>query len=201
MHIGVSPEWMMVIITAIYVCATVLILIANNKSVKIAQEQFEEMRREYEEHNRPIIEIELDLKQRIMYALKFINRGTKTANHVKIILDNDFLCSIKGFNGAYQLKEQMGKECIIGVGQCYELFLFDVDQKANEELLPISGTVIYEADGKKYTAEYSIDIKNYMTFFSKETEEEKLRKLIAKQNTEICRLNKTIATIADTQKS
>ena len=201
MQIRVTPEWAMVVITAIYVIATILIFIVNHKSVRVAREQIEEMRREFKENNRPRIEIEVDLKQRVMYALKFVNRGFKTAYHVKINLDKDFVESIRGFKGSYEIKEQIGKECIIGAGQHYNLFLFDIKEKNNENLVPVCGTIEYENDGERYNADFNIDLKNYMTFFSDETDEEKLRKLIDKQNAEIARLNETVSIIADQYRS
>lgn len=195
--VTITAEWAMVIITAIYVLATILIFLANKKSVRVAQEQVEEMRREFDENNRPRVEVELDLKQRVMYALRFTNRGAKTAYNVKINLNSDFLDSTKGLYGADQLADQVGRDCIIGIGQEYELFLFDVKQKKNDTLLPVSGSIHYEADGKEYNDSFSIDIRNYMTFFSCETENEKLLELIDKQNAEISRLNETISVLAN----
>lgn len=195
MHINISADGAMGVITAVYVVATILIFIANYKSVKIAREQVAEMRHEFKENNRPRIEIELDLKQRVMYALKFVNRGAKTAYHVTIHFDDDFLESTRGLKGSCLLMEQIGKECIIGAGQHYEMFLFDVEKKEDETLLPVSGTIEYEADGERYSGDFAIDLKNYMSFFSSETEEEKLRKLIDKQNAEISRLNETISIV------
>lgn len=45
-------DWIMVGITAVYVVATVLILLANRKAVKAAKEQLEESKREFEETRR-----------------------------------------------------------------------------------------------------------------------------------------------------
>lgn len=45
-------DWIMVVITAIYVITTVLILLANRKAAKAAKEQLEESKREFEETRR-----------------------------------------------------------------------------------------------------------------------------------------------------
>ena len=47
-----NADWMMVIITAVYVIATIFIMLANQKSAKSAKEQFAEMKREHEETSR-----------------------------------------------------------------------------------------------------------------------------------------------------
>ena len=44
-----NADWMMVIITAIYVIATIFIMLANQKSAKSAKEQLAEMKHEHEE--------------------------------------------------------------------------------------------------------------------------------------------------------
>ena len=56
-------NWLMVIITAIYVIATIAIWIANNKSAKLTEEQLEETKLQFEETKRlecmPFLQIEL----------------------------------------------------------------------------------------------------------------------------------------------
>ncbi|MBR4550519.1 MAG: hypothetical protein IKO83_11475 [Oscillospiraceae bacterium] len=47
-----NAEWAMVIITIIYVIATIAIFIANNKTVKITREQLEESRHQFAEQRR-----------------------------------------------------------------------------------------------------------------------------------------------------
>lgn len=47
-----TADWAMVIITAIYVVATVFIMFANQRSAKSAKEQLAEMKREHEEASR-----------------------------------------------------------------------------------------------------------------------------------------------------
>lgn len=119
----VSADWVMVIITGIYVVATILIFITNRNATIAAQEQVAEMKKEFEDNNRPIIEVELDLKQRQMYTLQLVNRGNKTAYNVSVEFNDDFLESIEDFDGYYQLKNQVNRKCIIGVDQHHDIFL------------------------------------------------------------------------------
>lgn len=52
-------DWLMVIITAIYVIATIFICTANVKSAKAAREQTEEMKRQFLAINRPSVSAEI----------------------------------------------------------------------------------------------------------------------------------------------
>lgn len=52
-------DWLMVIITLIYVIATIFICRANIKSARASKEELAEIKRQYEEENRPHIEVEL----------------------------------------------------------------------------------------------------------------------------------------------
>ena len=48
-------DWLMVIITAIYVVATIFICLANIKSAEATREQLAESKRQFEEGNRAYI--------------------------------------------------------------------------------------------------------------------------------------------------
>ena len=54
-------DWLMVIITAIYVVATIIICYFNGKSAKAAKMQTDEMIRQYNIANRPNVTIHFDI--------------------------------------------------------------------------------------------------------------------------------------------
>ena len=88
-------DWAMVLLTAIYVIATILICYFNYGATKVSREQAAEMRRQYEEENRPYITVELIYERKAFYGLRFFNHGKRLANHVKIQLDQAFVDSLK----------------------------------------------------------------------------------------------------------
>lgn len=194
----VSADWVMVIITGIYVVATILIFITNRNATIAAQEQVAEMKKEFEDNNRPIIEVELDLKQRQMYTLQLVNRGNKTAYNASVEFNDDFLESIKEFDGYYQLKNQVNRKCIIGVDQHHDIFLYSVHYKDDARALPISGKVSYESEGRKYANDFRIDLRNYMTFFSFQSNEDKLRQEIILLKDEVKRISEGIEGLTKT---
>ena len=66
-----NADWAMVIVTGIYVVATIFICWANIKSAKASKEQLCEMQRQYTEANRPIIEVEFHYIQKNMVCCPF----------------------------------------------------------------------------------------------------------------------------------
>lgn len=83
-------DWAMVVLTAIYVLATILICYYNYGATKASRDQAAEMRRQYEEDNRPYITVELIYERKVFYGLRFSNHGKRLANHVRIQLDQTF---------------------------------------------------------------------------------------------------------------
>ena len=179
-------DWLMVSITFVYAVVTGLILIANNKSAKIAKEQVDEMQREFEESNRPRIKVELQLINRCAIVLRFCNNGRLTAKHVRIAFDDECIDSLPEKEFAEQLRNQKGKECIIGAGQHYDMFL-GTRALIKAEKKPIEGyfTYTYNDCDKTITEDFYIDIDNYNTFFTMDDDTDKLLKTLREHNKEI----------------
>lgn len=159
-------DWLMVIITAIYVGATILICRANIKSVKASKEELDEMKRQYSEENRPRIEVELCYEKKLFFFLRLVNHGKLNAQHVKIEIDDEFINNLPEENCKELLLAQKQKEGIIGVSQHYDLFIATNRLRENSDIKPVTGKVLYQCDGKSYETPIYIDIANYLTIFS-----------------------------------
>lgn len=180
-----TPDWAMVIITAVYVVATIFICCANIKSAKASQAQLTEMQRQFAESNRPEIEVEFHYLRRTWYVVRFVNRGEKTAQHVKINIAQSFINSLAEEAFQKELIRIKEKECIIGVGQHYDLFIGSNKFRGNPNMEPFTGTVEYESQGKSYQSDLFVDFEHYMTFFSSTTDEEDLLKSMKKMTDEL----------------
>lgn len=180
-----TPDWAMVIITAVYVVATIFICCANIKSAKASQAQLTEMQRQFAESNRPEIEVEFHYLRRTWYVVRFVNRGAKTAQHVKINIDQSFIDSLPEATFRNELTRIKDKECIIGVGQHYDLFIGSNKFRGNPNMESFTGTVEYESQGKTYQSDLFVDFEHYMTFFSSTTDEEDLLKSMKKMTDEL----------------
>ena len=170
-------DWIMVIITFVYVVATIFICWANIKSAKASKEELTEMKRQYAEENRPRIEIEFCYERRIWYIIRFVNHGKSTAQHVKIILEEEFIDSLPepGFQDA--LRKQRKKELIIGVGQHYDLYIASNELRGNPNMKPVTGKLSYQDESGKYESDIYIDLENYATFFSSTSDDPMVKEL------------------------
>ena len=170
-------DWIMVIITFVYVVATIFICWANIKSAKASKEELTEMKRQYADENRPRIEIEFCYERRIWYIIRFVNHGKSTAQHVKIILEEEFIDSLPepGFQDA--LRKQRKKELIIGVGQHYDLYIASNELRGNPNMKPVTGKLSYQDESGKYESDIYIDLENYATFFSSTSDDPMVKEL------------------------
>lgn len=181
----IITDWLMVVITAVYVIATIAICWANIKAANATKAQLEEMKRQYAEENRPIIETEFHYERRTWYIIRFVNHGRQTAQHVKIELDPEFIESLPEEVYKSTLLEQKGKECIIGVGQHYDLYIGSNAMRGNPNMRPVTGDIYYDGYQNSYSDKVFIDLKNYMTFFSSTTDNDDLLKAVKKNAEEL----------------
>ena len=194
-----TADWVMVIITGVYVIATIFICWANIKAANASKEQLREMQREFAETNKPNIELEFHYSRRTWYIARFVNRGSLSAQHVKINLDQEFIDSLPEESMKKELERIKGKECIIGAGQHYDLYIGSNQLRGNPNMKPLTGTIEYKAQGETYQSDLYVDLENYITFFSSTTDEEDLLKSMKKIGDELKGI-KQILSIQSTKK-
>lgn len=93
-----TTDWLMVIITTIYVIATILICVYNGKSAKAAQEQtktakkqIEEMLKQYNDSNRPIVTLRFAVIRGGLLCFIVENVGPKVATNVNVRFGEAFI--------------------------------------------------------------------------------------------------------------
>ena len=170
-------DWLMVVITFVYGITTIFICWANIKSAKASKEELAEMKRQYAEENRPHIEVEFCYERHTWYIVRFINHGKLTAKHVKILLDEGFINSLPEQTFKNILLKQREKECIIGVGQHYDLYIASNELRGNPNMKPVTGKLSYQDESSKYESDIYIDLENYATFFSSTSEDPMVKEL------------------------
>ena len=180
-----TADWAMVIITGIYVVATIFICWANIKTAKASKEQLKEMQRQFAEANRAEIEVEFHYLRRTWYVVRFVNRGEKTAQHVKISVAQSFIDSLPEESFQKELERLKGRQCIIGSGQYYDLFVGSNKLRSNPQMQPFTGTVEYKSQGTSYQSDLFVDLEHYMTFFSSTTDEEDLLRSVKRISEEL----------------
>lgn len=97
-----TADWTMVVITFIYVIATIAICYYNkkaadaaNKQTEIAQMQMQEMIRQYNAVNRPYVTVRFDVIRSGLYCFIVENEGVLPARNIVININQSFLENIK----------------------------------------------------------------------------------------------------------
>ena len=107
-----TPEWLMVGITAIYVIATIFICIFNYRSAQATRKQVEESNRQFEEKNRPFVTITFETIKGGIAVLNIANHGEKIAENVCAKISQEFIDSIPN-----NKNNKLEKESIIKLSQ------------------------------------------------------------------------------------
>lgn len=187
-----DAQWAMFWITVVYVIATCFICYFNHQSAKASREQLAEMRKQYQEENRPNIQVEFVYERRTWYVIRFINHGKLTAQNVNIQLTQEFINSLPSENTRSLLNKQKEKKCIIGVGQHFDLYIGSNELRGNPNMVPATGMITYQSNGETYSSDIYVDLENYMTFFSCNTEHDDLMKQLKEGNHELRRISAAI---------
>lgn len=195
-----DSNWVMVIITAVYVIATIAICIANIRSANASNNQLEETKKQYGGTDRPIVEAEFLYISRLWFGVRFVNIGKHTAQNVKIELSDEFIDSIDGLGMSEYIKMQKEKTCVIGVNQHYDLIFGSYNTfKEIKDKKPATGQICYSYKEKKYSDDFYFDFENYMTIFTVTTskKESSLIKEIMNNNYELGEINKTLKILSN----
>ena len=121
-----------------------------------------------------------------------MNHGNKTAQHVKIHLESAFVNSLSEEAIRKELERMKGKECIIGVGQHYDLFIGSNKLRGNPNMKSLTGTIEYESQGNIYKSDIFVDLEHYITFYSTTTDEDEMLKSIKNISVELKSIKKVL---------
>lgn len=160
-------DWLMVIITFIYVVATIFICVFNWKSAKAAREQLAESQRQFNESNRPYISCRYILVNRAFCGIRFHNYGNKPAKNVKFKINQEFLDGLP--DGSNHFKERFSKlntaEYFFGIDQYYDFFFSEIEdftQNRNNFEVEIN----YSCDDKEYSEKFTIKFESELPIYS-----------------------------------
>lgn len=182
-------------LTFLTVLASLVTCILSLYSARAAWAQVREMRRQFLEENRPNIEVEFLYEKRAFYGLRFINHGKCTAQNVKILLDAAFINALPESTFSSVLRKSSQKTCVIGVGQHYDLFIGTQKYQDCSNKPPAKGKIVYQANGQTYENDFDIDMENYATIFTLQSEQEDLLKKLKEQNSELKKIQRAIQSL------
>lgn len=183
-----TADWAMVWITLVYVIATIFICFANLRSAKATREQLAESKRQYDEENRAFITFAFIYENRAFYGMRFTNNGKRVAKHIRFNFREEFIDSLTNDSFRKSIRSLSGKECLLGIGQSYDIFFGGSEFRENSNKLPIEGTILYSDEFDNYEEEFFIDFNNYPPIFTIETGAEKIYKELKKQTAQMERI-------------
>lgn len=193
-------DWLMVIITFVYVVATIFICWANIRSAKATKDQLAESKRQYDEENRAYITFAFIYEKKAIYGLRFTNHGRRVARKVRIALRNEFIESLTDRQFVDQLSRVSKNECVLGVNQSIDIFFGGNDFRENANKLPIEGDIIYSDDIGEYSEHFIIDFNSYPPIFTVDSEIEGIRQEMKKQTAEMEKLRREITLLRQNAK-
>ena len=150
-------DWLMVIITAIYVIATIFICVYNGRSAKAAKKQTEEMISQYNAVNRPLVTVRFDIIRSGLLCFVIENEGPLPAKDVRISINKEFLANIKDDGEKRRLKDLNNANFYLASKQKLTVLL-GANPSFNEIAKEIAKIYITYNDYKEYT---EIDISQY----------------------------------------
>lgn len=157
-------DWLMVIITAIYVVATIVICYFNGKSAKaskeqaeIAKKQTEEMIKQYNLSNRPLVTIRFDIIRSGLLCFVVENEGPLPAHDVRVTINEDFIDNLpdEGVKNSFRKL----KESKLYIASHQKMTLLLDGQPAFSKIAEKVANIQIQYDG--YVENTTIDISQY----------------------------------------
>lgn len=168
-------DWLMVIITFVYVVATIFICVANFKSAKASKDQLRESERQFNEQNRAHMSCEYIFVNKTFCGIRFYNYGNKPAENVTFKINEDFLDIIEYRERFPKLNESV---YLFGIDQHFDFFFSNITHFNAQNKVPFKVTIKYSCDGKEYSNYIEIPFDKQLPFeFCNSFEDDILKEL------------------------
>lgn len=155
---------MMVILTVISVLVAIINIVFTSCFWKA---ELKEANKRFKETHRPRIEVQFIFERKLYLGLRFKNNGTYLAEEVSVKFDQNFKESLSEVYKRNLIKEENNK-CRIGQGDYYDIFFAKINEKS--KINTAKGKIFYKNQNEVYQTDFSINIANYMTIYSVDTE-------------------------------
>ncbi len=182
-------DWFMVAITAVYVVATIVICVFNGKSAKAAKEQtetakqqIEEMIRQYNEANRPIVVVRFEIIRSGLLCFVIENIGPVAAKDVRIQINEEFIANLEKVDKQTHLREE--SEATLFLSSHQRFYFMIGGQLEFKEIAAVTAKFDISYNGQ-YNEHTEIDLWQYrfMLVYNSELEDisQHLKKLEAEE--------------------
>lgn len=156
-----TSEWALVVLTGVYVLATIAIYRANQKSAKWAQAQTDELIRQFRETNRARLSVRFDKRAIVERSFVIKNIGQRPATNVRLSIDGEFMSALDKVFPANVLKIAQKSTILIAPGQEF-WFLVGMCSTVERMSVQVAHIRVAYRDGEQnYLEETVIDLKQY----------------------------------------
>lgn len=156
-----NPDWIIAVMTCVYVIATIVICIFNYKSAKACQEQVQEARKQFKDTNRAFITISFEVVRNGLMVLHIQNAGKSIAKNVCISVNQSFIDSLPHPDDRESFNSISGKIFLLGINQSIYLSLGSHTSYPDMKITELVCTITYQDIFETYTEETYIDLSAY----------------------------------------
>jgi len=183
-----------VLITVVYVFATILICSANIKAASASQRQVAEMQRQFKEANRPYITCEYILENRIICGIRICNHGNMVAKDLTFSICQDFLDALQPDYCVYFRKLNESQYRLVGIRQEFDFYFSDVTHKPE---VPFELTIHYRSETDFFSETFYFDLSKQIPVCSVNTIEEEFLDMSKNQQKSLDNIASSLQEIAD----
>lgn len=162
-----TTDWLMVVITAIYVIATIVISVFNGQSAHAAKRQTEEMIRQNNEANRPFVVVRFEIIRSGLLCFIVENIGRTAATNVRIEINDEFVDNIEKLDKQLRLREATSASLFLAPNQRIHILLGGQANYKEISEVVAKFNVTYSDKYSEYT---EIDLKQYRFMLSYKSE-------------------------------
>lgn len=170
----------MVLLTFVYVIATILICIFNYKSTKATNLQTEENKRQFEETNRAYVNVTFQILKNGLYTLCIENNGNKIAKNVNVDINESFIKNLKDNLAIQSINNLKKSYYTVGIGQKFYIFIGTVVNIEELCIETLNVNIKYEDCNRKYFEQNIIDFNQYKWMLANTSEIVDIRKNLEK---------------------
>ena len=191
-YIDTYSNSLMVMITFVYVVATVEICRANINSAKATREQNEELKRQFDEENRAFVTVSLEVIRNGLTVIHIQNFGKLVAENVNVQIDNHFIDNLPNAHAQDNLKSLSNSKFMLGIGQSRYVFIGTSPQNTQIGKETLSVDLSYSDSKKKYKEHIEIDLSQYYWALIYDSPEDDLCEEIKKMTKHISSIDSSL---------
>ena len=187
-----SSEWVMVIITGIYVIATIFICWAHIKSANATKDQLAESKRQFDEENRAYVTVTFDIIRSGIAALCVENHGKQVANNVEVRVSSEFVENMNDGSDKEMIKKLCEASFILGIGRKWYTCLGSHLELGQLSQVPLTVDISYSDNTGEHKEKVVIDLKQYLWTIIYDSSAEDTAQELKKMTKSIQKIEKTI---------